>query len=262
MTASARKLLRTLGCHHALIPMKLSPDDDLPARPFLPPRRRLRAGAVWLSALLLQVFSLVTLPLSARALTATTRDFEGLVARAETIFKGTVYAQESFWRGEGPNRHIATRVTFQVLATYKGVSASSQTLEFLGGTLEGRSTRVPGAPQFAVGETAVLFVVGNGEQFCPLVGAFQGRFVVERDPATAEERVYRHDRRPVSDTGAIGREGEAETVSSHGGATTPRSAAAAEPPNAPALTATQFGAAIAEKLRERRAQGLPEVQRD
>ena len=239
--------------------MKISPADGLPAHPSLPPRRRLQAGAVLLSVLLLQVFSLVTLPPSARALTATTRDFEGLVARAETIFKGTVRGQESFWRGDGPNRHVATRVTFQVLETYKGVAASSQTLEFLGGTLDGRSTRVPGAPQFALGETAVLFVVGNGEQFCPLVGAFQGRFVVERDPATAEERVYRHDRRPVTDTETIGREGEA-TVSHGGGATVPRNATAGT--SAPALTAAQFQTAIAEKLRERRARGLPEVQKD
>lgn len=222
-----------------------------------------------LSALLLPVLGLVAVPSAARALTALTRDFDGLVARAECIFKGTVIGQESLWLGEGSNRHIATRVTFQVLETYKGVATSSQRLEFLGGTIEGKTMRVPGVPRFIVGETAVLFVVGNGAQICPLVGAFQGRFAVERDPTTAEERVYGHDHRPITSTAAIG-QGGAGTLVSGNVATTPRARIAGEgtggtgsaSSDVPALTATQFKAAITQKLQERRVQGLPEVQSD
>lgn len=231
--------------------------------PVLPVRPATALG--WLASLLLLLTTVVLPP--AHALTVLTRDFDALVARAETIFQGTVIAQESLWVGEGSNRHIVTRVTFQVQETYKGVAASSQTLEFMGGTVAGRVMRVPGAPRFITGEQVVLFVVGNGAQMCPLVGAFQGRFLVERDPATAVERVYDHDHRPVVRTEAIGQGAEA-TVS--GGAFTPKprsvepgpSGAGAATPESPSLSAAQFGAAIARKLQERRAQGLPEVQRD
>lgn len=238
-----------------------------PISPFLLPMIR-RAATATTVPLLVMLLALVAVPRSALALTALTRDFDGLVARAETIFQGTVIAQESLWVGEGPNRHVATRVTFQVQETYKGVGSSSQTLEFMGGTVAGKTVRVPGVPQFALGETSILFVVGNGAQVCPLVGAFQGRFAVERDPATAVERVYGHDHRPVTRIEAIGQGVEATVSSSDALTPKPRSAepgtggAGATTPEPPSLSAAQFGAAIARKLQERRAQGLPEVQRD
>ncbi len=226
-----------------------------------------RAATATTVLLLVVLFTLFAVPPSAHALTALTRDFDGLVARAETIFKGTVVAQESLWVGEGSNRRVATRVTFQVQETYKGVGASSQILEFMGGTVAGKTVRVPGIPRFALGETSILFVVGNGAQVCPLVGAFQGRFLVERDPATALERVFSYDHQPVVRTEAIGQGAEA-TVSSSALTPKPRStepdtgSAGAIIPQPPSLLATQFAAAIGRKLQERRAQGLPEVQRD
>ena len=88
---------------------------------------------------------------------------------------------------------------------------------------------------------------------------------MQRDPATAVERVFSHDHRPVTSVDAIGQTDEA-TVSSNGAA--PRAklkdadVSAANLGPASALSAEQFGAAIAQKLRERRAQGLAEVQRD
>lgn len=226
-----------------------------------------RAATATTVLLLVMLLALVAVLPSVHALTALTRDFDGLVARAETIFKGTVVAQECLWVGEGSNRHVATRVTFQVQETYKGVDASSQILEFLGGTVAGKTVRVPGIPQFAPGETSILFVVGNGAQVCPLVGAFQGRFAIEKDPATALEHVFNHEHRPVTRTEAIGQGAEA-TLNSNAPTPKPRSTeegaggAGATTPAPPSLSAAQFGAAIVRKLQERRAQGLPEVQRD
>ncbi len=212
-----------------------------------------------MTALLLVTWILLC-PL-ARALTTVTRDFEGLVARAETIFRGTVVDRESLWVGEGPARHVATRVTFQVQETLKGAAAPSQTLEFLGGSVAGKTMRVPGVPQFAPGEKVILFVVGNGVQVCPLVGAFQGRFAVERDAATGKERVLGHDGRPVTRAEDIGR--GAEAILSHEEASPrPRSSPPAAGAADPALSPAQFAAAITRKLQERRAHGLAEVQRD
>lgn len=219
--------------------------------PFFSGASRLRA---LLAACLAFVLSGIAAAPAASALTVLPRDFETLVAQAETVFKGTVVGQESAWTGEGQNRHIVTRVTFQVLETYKGVAASSQTLEFLGGTVDGQTLLVPGMPRFSIGETAVLFAVGNGQQICPLVGAYQGRFQVRRDPATAREQIYTHDGRPVTDTARIG--AEAATTDRTGSST--QAAAAAQPP----MLAETFRERIAETLRDRRARSLPEVARE
>ena len=209
-----------------------------------------RAFSIWLHAVAvgLAAFALAGFapPPAASAMTVVPRDFEALVARAETIFKGTVTNQESLWTGEGQNRAIVTRVTFQVSETYKGAAASTQTLEFLGGTVDGQTLRVPDMPRFTLGETAVLFVVGNGVQACPLVGAFQGRFHVRTDAASARDRIYAHDGHPVTDTARIG---TAETTAPTASTETP-------------LLAETFRERIIEKLRERRARNLPEVARD
>ena len=217
----------------------------------VPFRRVPLLTSFWLgaAALLIAVAGLVA---PASALTVAPRDFDGLVSHAEIIFKGTVVAQTSLWTGGGSTRQIVTRVTFQVAETYKGTAASPQTLEFLGGTVDGQTLLVPGLPKFVIGETAVLFVVGNGQQICPLVGAFQGRFHVRKDAATALERIYAHDGSPVMDTTRIGDAGKAKTD-----AASPAAVAAESP-----LPADTFRQRIAEKLRERRALNLPEVARD
>ncbi len=207
----------------------------------------------WSAVLLLAL--VLGLPGAAQALTAVPRDFDALVARAESIFKGTVVAQESLWTGEGPGRRIVTRVTFQVLETLKGTAASAQTLEFLGGTVDDRTLLVPGIPTFALGDTAVLFVVGNGEQFCPLVGAHQGHFRVRRDAATAREHIFSHDGRPVADTARLG-QGDAAGLS-----VAPRAGAAQAADGEAPLPAETFRERVLEKLRERRAQRLPEIVR-
>lgn len=138
------------------------------------------------------------------ALTVVPRDLDQLVSRADTVFKGEVIRSESLWLGAGETRHIATRVTFRVAETYKGGVAAEQTLEFVGGTVGGATMQIPGVPRFEVGQSAVLFVVGNGKQFCPLVGVHQGRFHVRKDEATGQERVYTDEGYPVVDPAELG----------------------------------------------------------
>ena len=139
------------------------------------------------------------------ALTVIPRDFDELVARADTVFRGAVADKTSLWVGTGQTRHIATRVTFRVDETYKGDAAARQTLEFVGGTVGDTTLEIPGLPKFEVGQTVVLFVVGNGVQFCPLVSVQQGRFHVVKDRATGSERVFTDDGLPVADTADLGR---------------------------------------------------------
>ncbi len=140
----------------------------------------------------------------AQAITTITRNFDQLVSRADTVFKGAVSAKTSQWIGEGTQRHIVTFVTFQVRETYKGAPAAVQTLRFLGGTVGDDTMTVPDMPQFTVGQTAVLFVVNNGKQFCPLVGVAQGRYHVTKDATTGNERIFTDDKLPVVNTTEIG----------------------------------------------------------
>ena len=176
--------------------------------------------------------------LPARALTTVARDFDQLVTRADTVFKGTVSAKTSRRTGEGADRHIVTLVTFQVEETYKGTAAPFQTLRFLGGTVGAETMEVPDLPRFEVGQKAVLFVVGNGKQFCPLVGVAQGRFQVVRDEATGRERVFTNEGSPVVSTSEIGKLDEA------GGLRLRGDVQAA----APAMTTEDFRSEIAGKV--------------
>ncbi len=152
-----------------------------------------------------RVFIFLAAASTVHALTVVPRTFGELVARADTVFRGTVVAKDSLWVGDGKTRHIATRVTFLVGETYKGTAAAQQTLEFVGGTVGGTTLEIPGVPRFEVGQDAVLFVVGNGKQFCPLVGIQQGRFHVVKDAATGNEHVFTDDGLPVARTAELGR---------------------------------------------------------
>lgn len=76
-----------------------------------------------------------------------------------------------------------TFVTFRVDRRIKGdLVGDTVTLRFLGGE-DGQGLRldVAGIPTFEVGDREILFVQGNGERMCPLVGWEQGRFRVVAD---------------------------------------------------------------------------------
>ena len=127
--------------------------------------------------------ALLSLPLPVAAMTVVERDFADLVARAEQIVVGTVEAVEE---GENENGGPLTFVTFTDLTVVKGDVEPPFVLQLHGGTArDGVVVHVPDMPEFTVGDELVLFVRGNGHDFCPLVGVWQGRFrvrdgVVER----------------------------------------------------------------------------------
>ena len=142
----------------------------------------LRSGA--LAALLLA-------PLPAAAMTVVDRDFADLVDRAEQIVVGTVAAVEN---GENERGGPMTFVTFDELTILKGDVEPPFVLQLHGGTArDGVVMHVPDLPSFRVGERAVLFVRGNGQDFCPLVVIWQGRFEVRHDAERGIEVVERHD---------------------------------------------------------------------
>src|SRR4051812_29253111 len=86
---------------------------------------------------------------SSRAMSVVPRDFDQLVARADTVFRGTVTDQRCLWKGEGRTRRIMTLVTLRVEETFKGEAAVVQTIELLGGSVGNQRIEIPGMPKFS-----------------------------------------------------------------------------------------------------------------
>ncbi|HME88766.1 MAG TPA: hypothetical protein VKE30_06095 [Chthoniobacterales bacterium] len=115
----------------------------------------------------------------------------------------------SVWEGEGAQRHIDTYVTFQIGNALKGNPGGSYTIRVLGGTVGEDTMEVTCAPKFQVGESQVLFVEHNNEQFVPLVGIFHGQMRIERDQQTGREFIATHDGNPLGDLSQLGHNEEA-----------------------------------------------------
>lgn len=127
----------------------------------------------------------------AAALSVIERDFSELVALAEQVVVGTATGTES---GFNENGAPLTFVTFNDLTVLKGAVDPPLVLQIHGGmTREGMYMHVPDLPRFEVGERVVLFVRGNGREFMPLVGVWQGRFDVRYDAERKTSIVTRAD---------------------------------------------------------------------
>lgn len=134
-----------------------------------------------------------------RATTVVPPAFDELVDHSELVFRGSVKAVESSWRGEGAQRHIATLVTFEVEKVLKGEVPVLLTLEFMGGQVGGRRLEVTGLPRFSIGEHGVFFVEQRSARFCPLTRLRHGRYPIVNADAGGVSRVLRDDGHPLLD---------------------------------------------------------------
>lgn len=166
-----------------------------------------------------------------RATTVIPPTFDELVDQAEVIFQGNVSDVKSQWIGEGAQRVIVSYVTFKVDDSVKGNAGQTYTMRMLGGTVGEETMEIADAPRFHIGDKDILFVEHNGSQFIPLVGIMHGRFHVRRNAAGAEVVTDDNDR-PVRNLKRLGRE-----------------AAAASAGDDVDLTATDFKAAVKEKVK-------------
>lgn len=132
-----------------------------------------------------------------RATTVIAPTFDELVTKADAIVRARVLDVRPAWAEAPQGRVIKTYVTFAVERQLKGEAASQLTLAFLGGELDGHGLRIAGMPQFAVGQTEILFIAGNGVRFCPLVAMVHGRYRVQTDAATGRTYLARNDGIPL-----------------------------------------------------------------
>jgi hypothetical protein len=147
------------------------------------------------------VFACLGVLLTAAAAGSTTVrpvGFNELVSRSELIFVGQVVdRRSSYLRGaDGP---IVTDVVFDVIRVLKGSAGLRTQLMFLGGTVGRETLIVSGMPRFEIGERDMLFVSGDRISSNPLVGFWEGRFRIVRDPATGGDVIRTHGGGPVFD---------------------------------------------------------------
>lgn len=86
-------------------------------------------------------------------------------------------------------RRVERIVTIDVVRALKGNWTGSVRLRVPGGTLGRFRTVVPGAPELAPGEEAVLFLRASGTRLPVVFGLNQGLFRVDADPATGRRLV-------------------------------------------------------------------------
>ena len=140
----------------------------------------------------------------ANATTVVPPTFEEIAERADLVFVGKAVGSTARWWGAGTNQAIFTEVDFHTEEVLKGSAGASVRLRFLGGTVNGVTLDVVGVPLFKEGDRVLLFVEGNGVQFCPLVGVFHGKFGVRKDPTSGRDIVFMHDGKPLRDVAEIG----------------------------------------------------------
>lgn len=141
----------------------------------------------------------------AQAVTVIPLSFEELVRQSSSVIYGRVIDVRGQWTDD--RRSINSLITMEVIKGMKGTSAAELTVTVPGGQVGRYLNLVPGAPAFARGDLAVLFLTARGPRHPVPTGFTQGIYRVARDgssgaamvtpPAleSAGPRIVRGDRR-------------------------------------------------------------------
>jgi hypothetical protein len=125
--------------------------------------------------------ALLALGLPALASTAVQMDVPALTRAATDVVRGRVVSSTPAWTGD--HRRIVTRVTVQVVESWKGTAAGTLTVVQPGGEIDGIGQRVDGVAPLAGGDEVVLFLERSGPNH-RVVGLAQGVYRVSTDGAT------------------------------------------------------------------------------
>lgn len=120
--------------------------------------------------------------LDASATQIYTRQPDQLSRDAEIVVQGHVRGQRSYWNDA--RTRILTEVTVEVDQSYKGGAPSTVRVLQMGGELDGVRMTVHGATSWENGAEVLLFLEPSLRQSYRLSGFSQGKFEVERDPAS------------------------------------------------------------------------------
>lgn len=139
--------------------------------------------------LLIVLATLALRGIAAEAGTVRAMNLEQMTERANMIFTGQVVGRRAEWNAE--RTRIYTYVTFEVDRYLKGGNDSRiTTVRLIGGQVGRYLVRVPGAPQFTVGEDVLLFCAGEGARIPSVLGLSLGKFTITEN-STGERFVKR-----------------------------------------------------------------------
>lgn len=154
------------------------------------------------------LFALAIVP--AQAVTVAPLSFTELVRQSSSVVYARVIDVRGQWTDD--RRSIDSLVTVEVIKGLKGAPAGELTLTVPGGQVGRYLNLLPGAPSFARGDLAVLFLTARGPRLPVTTGFTQGVYRVVRDAASGNalvmppvvepvgQRIVRGDgrRKPVS----------------------------------------------------------------
>jgi hypothetical protein len=113
-----------------------------------------------------------------------------MIFRGEAVHSEVVLSQD----GSFP----FTFVTFRVHEVLKGRYASGEiTLRLDGGETDREKVVIDGMPEFAVGDSYLLFLHGNGSVGCPVLGWRQGQLGIAREPRSGRSLLRDHRGVPI-----------------------------------------------------------------
>ncbi|MBE7540390.1 MAG: hypothetical protein HS122_18530 [Opitutaceae bacterium] len=135
---------------------------------------------------------------SARAVSVIPPDFPELVAESTQIARVRIVEISVRWDQSAHGPVIHTYVKAETIRTLKGAGQATINLRLLGGRVGDVSMQVADMPEFEVGRTYILFIAGNNQSFCPLVGVMHGSYPLEIDAASGMERVVRGNHQPLA----------------------------------------------------------------
>jgi hypothetical protein len=150
-----------------------------------------------------------TLVAPAGAITVAPLSFDELVNESTAVIYGRVSDVQGQWSDD--RRGIESLVTVEVVGRFKGSPGETMTFTVPGGQLGRYMNVIPGAPSFARGDRAVLFLTSRGPRLPTTTGFTQGIYrvtvdsrtgsalVVPPEVETADRRIVRGDpkRKPV-----------------------------------------------------------------
>jgi hypothetical protein len=122
-----------------------------------------------------------------RAVTVVPLSFEELVRQSSSVVYARVIDVRGQWTED--RRRIDSLVTVEVIKGLKGAATAELTVTVPGGQVGRYLNVMPGAPSFARGDLAVLFLTARGPRLPVTTGFTQGIYRVMRDSASGAAMV-------------------------------------------------------------------------
>jgi len=121
--------------------------------------------------------------LAAQATLVPALSLRGLIDQSEIIVHGRVTRSWTAWDSE--HKYIWTHSRLEILDRVKGNPGSSVTVSEPGGSLDGVNMSISGAPDYGIGETAIVFLYRTPIGYLRATGFGQGKYTV-----TPEMRIH------------------------------------------------------------------------